>query len=469
MGTTESHLCNWIEFYNTGDSSVDLEDWTFSINDTVRAFADGDERGSGTVISAGGYLVLERVTDTCPNPVPESGDWYLAFGNLPNSGATLTLFRPDGSVSDEVIGGSDWENIGGDNATKQTAQRTPDGWITADPTPGRENYAHDPQQTDDTDTADSEQTIRAIPTQIISARAPTPRSLTLPDTELALSIVGPEYGYVNQPITFTASSSGVGQTIEASLQYEWNWGDMQNSDGGSTATHVYAHPGSYVITLYASYARHEQVARHSLIVLPTPLDIEQVGDMVHIHNTAPYEIDVSGVTISGVVERTFPERSFIPADSTVTIEASSLGITGPRLLMAYDPQGGFLASNHASLTGTVAGVTTTTAPSAASTNFIQASEPPEQPATSDIEADGQFRFSNDETYSVPTSDEGDELQSSERATDTTLLPVMTPSPRDDADDDHPAWWTWLVLLGLLCIAVVTLLYPQRHRLDERSE
>jgi len=467
MGTTESYLCNWIEFYNTGDSPVDLEDWTFRINDTVRAFVDG-EGGGGTVIPAGGYFVLERVTNTCPNPVPESDDWYLAFGNLPNSGATLTLLRPDESVADEVIGGVDWENVGGDNETKQTAQRTTDGWITADPTPGKENPGYDTQETEEIATS-SQRIIGSGPIRVKSARAPTPQSLTVPDTELALSIIGPEYGYVNQPITFTASSSGVGETIEASLRYEWNWGDMHNSGDGSTATHVYAHPGSYVITLSASYARHEQVTRHSILILPTPLAIEHIDDVVYIHNTAPYEIDVSGVTISGVTERVFPERSFIPADATITIDASSLGLTGPRLLMAYDPQGEFLASNHTSLTGAVAGVATTTAPEE-TVESESDSEPIEQVVVPSVDNSEQFRFSSDETYVATTTNAEDMSQASERATNTIPTPAMTPSSRADTEtEDEPSWWPLLALVGLLFLAAIVLLYPRRQQLDEKDE
>ena len=470
MGTTESHLCNWIEFYNTGDSSVDLEDWTLLINDTARPFADG-EGGTGTIIPAAGYFVLERVTNTCPNPVPESNNWYLAFGNLPNSGATLTLLRPNGSVSDEVVGGTDWQNVGGNNDTKQTAQRTPDGWITADPTPGKANAEKAEEQLDGDETPKTTtQTVRSgsSPSRFVSARALAPRPLTLPDTGLALSIVGPEYGYVNQPITLTASSSGVGETIEASLRYQWNWGDMHNSDAGSTATHTYAHPGSYVVTLYASYARQEQVARHSILILPTPLAIEQVGDLVHIHNTAPYEIDVSGVTLSGVTKRVFPERSFIPADATITIPASSLGLTGPRLLVAHDPQGEFLASNHTSLIGAVAGVATTAAPATTEQPEL-IFESPEQMVTPSVDNNEQFRFSGDEAYSVPTADKQENSENSENATDKIPVPAMTPSSRVDTEAGDPSWWPLLALLGLLFLAMVALLYPRRHRLDESDE
>lgn len=459
MGTTESHLCNWIELYNTGDQSVDVIDWSFEINDTVRALADGT--GPSSVVAPSGYLLLKRETATCPDPVPAVSGWSIVMGNLPNSGATLRLRRSDGSLADEVIGGTDWSNVGGDNDTKQTAQLTPNGWITADPTPGIQNT-----DTDSTVSApDSDTDDTSVSRRVRSARAPSPQSLTLPDTKLKLEIIAPEYGYVNQPLTVTASTSGVGDTIDASLQYHWNWGDLSEQNAGAEAVHTYQFPGTYIITAYASYARHEQVARHEVTILPTPLTIEVENGLVHIHNAAPYEIDVSRMTISGLHDKHFPKRSFIPAHGTITVSEAKLGIPARRPLLAYDRTGAIVASSEQSVA--VAGIAVSADEvNEESTATTQSTAPTQTGATTGT--DDNFRFSSPESTDTATSD----ISTNQAATTThATRSDSNPNPSSDTSDQSansneaavPAgvWWPPLALLLLLVVAAGALLAPRR--------
>lgn len=339
MGTTESHLCNWIEFYNSGTSDVDIIDWSLYINDTQRVISDGE--GSSTVIGAGEYWVLERKTDTCPNPVPERNDWYIVMGNLPNSGATISLRRGDGTIEDQVAGGENWQNIGGDNTTKDTAQRTDNGWVTATPTPGKSNISVSNSEEAVTDNGSSKRDER----RIVSARVNTLQSLTVPDSQLQLSIESSAYAYVNQPIALTASSSGVVDVIESSLQYDWNFGDLHTSSGEQSLKHVYRYPGTYVVTLHAGYARHEQIARHVITVLPINLEISHIDDVVHIHNTSPYEVDVSGFTITGITSSVVPSNTWLLPNSTLSIPSKELGISSQRLISITDSQNQVVATN----------------------------------------------------------------------------------------------------------------------------
>ncbi len=452
MGTTESHLCNWIELYNTGGQAVDLIDWSLQINDITRELADGE--GSSSMIAADDYLLLKRQTATCPDPVPTVPGWKFTMGNLPNSGATLRLLRPDGAIADEVVGGTDWSSVGGNNETKDTAQLTDTGWITAEPTPGAPNA-----NISGTTTTTSEQ-LSSTPTRIRSARAPRPQSLRVPDSELKVDIIGPDYGYVNQPLTLTASTSGVGDTIAASLQYAWNWGDFHNQGGGASVRHTYQFPGTYVITLFATYGRHEQVARHEVTILPTPLAIEVKNGLVHIHNTAPYEVDVSGVTISGASAQRFPPRSFIPAHGTITLTSVEVGAAPARPVLAHDRSGSVLASSH-DQTPTVAGEATSTPDAPIPTTSADAVSPVTREPTVTQAVDEAFRFSVTEAAAPATSAPPESPSVSSRSTTTIPSRTVSADVGSNNTSDRP-WWPPLALLILLVVAAAVLLTPYRR-------
>ena len=86
MGTTESYLCNWVELYNQSSTPVDVTEWTLEIDDTVRPLEEGD--GKTATVPSRGFLVLERVTNTCPDAVPgvlTLPRWILISSGLSSS------------------------------------------------------------------------------------------------------------------------------------------------------------------------------------------------------------------------------------------------------------------------------------------------------------------------------------------------------------------------------------------------
>jgi len=117
MGSHESANHEWIELFNSGES-ISVEGWTLGDGGNLTITLSG-------TIPANTYAVLER------NRSDEGSTSVTPFlnyaGALVNSGATLTLLRADGSVADQVSGGENWQNIGGDNTTKDTAQYTSSG------------------------------------------------------------------------------------------------------------------------------------------------------------------------------------------------------------------------------------------------------------------------------------------------------------------------------------------------------
>ncbi len=326
MGTDASANDEWIELHNSG-SAVSLDGWTLSDGMNLEIALSGTLAGNT-------YGVLERTDD---DSAPGSA-FMLYTGALTNSGATLTLRRGNGSIEDQVAGGENWQNIGGDNTTKETAQYTTSGWVTGPATPGRQNATAESTSPED-DEGDKE---AGVENDSTSSSNDIHISLERPDNELTLSIDGPTRGYVNQEIRFYVEPAGLGERILDSLSYVWNFGNLETSSDAE-ATVRYPHPGEYVVVVEAQYGDYQARARHNITILPSTLSLErnQAGDLL-VHNNASYEIDLSDYRLRGSREEVFPPFTLIAPRATLTIPQERVGGTG-LLTALYDGAGEMVA------------------------------------------------------------------------------------------------------------------------------
>lgn len=331
MGDTASANHEWLELHNDGET-VDVTGWS------VRDGANLHIELSG-VIAAGAYVVLERSSEESA-----PGSAFLIYtGALVNTGTTLRLERSDGSIEDQVSGGENWQDVGGDNVTKETAQYTTGGWVTAVATPGRAIAADEVEVV-----VAGEETAsvnNASPSVVQHAKSSEPVRLILPDVDLEMSIDAQKIGYVHQPIEIEVEPSGIGKTLIDSLQYEWNFGDGETATS-KKVTHVYDYPGTYVVTVYGGFKRQEQVARHEITILPVAISLttNEAGD-AQVNNDSPYEIDISGYKVSGIKEFIFPPRSVMLPNQTVTIAKKKLGGSKNQLVTIYDTKSALIASS----------------------------------------------------------------------------------------------------------------------------
>lgn len=160
---TSDSYNEWIEIYNDGASTLNLDNWTI----------DGKNFESIS-ISTGEYLVIARklIDGTSSNPdsfesvwgnddgVWNSNDGYNAvdgnFGyGLNNGGDTIILKDNNGVIKDSVTYSNDFAN--GDGKSLQLCGSS---WIEADPTPGSVNScpASGGQQSNNETTGTSSQT-----------------------------------------------------------------------------------------------------------------------------------------------------------------------------------------------------------------------------------------------------------------------------------------------------------------------
>jgi len=335
MGNSNSANDEWIELYNNGEV-INLDGWLLTDNNNLNISLSGSLGGNS-------YAVLERTDDSSA-----SGSAYLVYsGALTNVGAILTLKRADGSIEDQVAGGEDWENVGGNNSTKETAQYTSSGWITAAATPGKVNAAEDSGSNEEQESGEVITVSNSSSNSSVSDSKDTLIRGIL-DEDFELKIKAPSVVYVNQTFNLDAMPDGVSDRLFKRLNYSWSLGDGE-AGYQRYLTHSYQFPGNYVVVLTSKYNRIEQVARKNITVLPVNFSITRnsEGD-VQINNDAKYEINLSGYTVSGQKNIVLPENTILLAGATITISKENLSATYDSLVRLFDSESVLVASTNMS-------------------------------------------------------------------------------------------------------------------------
>lgn len=115
-GTFASPNDEWIELFNTSNEAINLTGWTLTDGGDIRISLQG-------TISSKGYFLLERTDNSTIADISAN---QIYRGNLRNSGETLRLTDPSGSLIDSANGGGgSWP--AGDAASRKSMERAGQG------------------------------------------------------------------------------------------------------------------------------------------------------------------------------------------------------------------------------------------------------------------------------------------------------------------------------------------------------
>jgi hypothetical protein len=428
MGTAANANDEWIELHNTGSETVSLDGWILDDGASLSIQLAG-------AIGAGEYALLERTDD---DTVSSKTALLIYTGALSNDGRTLTLRHVDTSIEDRVVCDTGWIECGGNNDTKDTAQRTSTGWVTGVPTPGGSNTSLDAGNTEEETSNESLETDETEESSLVSTHVTrsSTAQLKIPPV-LSVGIDAPIIAYVNQPINFLGVPSGLGKAILSSLTYSWNFGDG-NVTEGKEIQHQYAYPGTYIAVLNAVYATYKDTARKTITVLPVTITVTRVdANGIRIENTSDKEIDIGGFTLTGTSSFTFPDNTVILPQSSIVLSAKKVGnISEGTVLILRDRARTEVARDPRVYVPKIEGIFEYSVPLHVDSETIQPSE-------DDTE---------NETITVDNAD----------ATVTNTIPVYAEqSAYVGGTPDHTLWYPYAGLAGIIGIGIV-FLYIRRN-------
>ena len=165
---------------------------------------------------------------------------------------------------DRVVSGENW-SIGGDNATKDTAQRITNGWLTAAPTPraaNAENSANNNPPASEQSSSSSSQNS----SQTTSAEKPP---------EIKVEIIANRTAIVGADALFSGKALGADGKPLDNVRFLWNFGDGETKEG-QNVLHRFRFPGEYVVILDIAYGKWSSAARLTAIAIKSPLIISRV-------------------------------------------------------------------------------------------------------------------------------------------------------------------------------------------------
>lgn len=436
MGTTNSANDEWVELYNSGSSAVSLADWRLSdgINFNV-TLTDAN------TLAAGAYAVLER-TDESSAP---GTAFYIYTGSLPNTGATLKLYDATGALVDQVAGGENWELIGGDNTTKETAQYSSTGWQTAAATPGTATVGAT-NGVADTTSIEADTTDTQTVSSVVSYTSGSSNKTSTSPVTIRLEL--PKRVFVGQSVLFESVVSGGTKWQRGGQDTVWNFGDGTMSTE-RRPEHIYQYPGTYIVALESTYDDETTLLTQEVIVLPMNLSLSALSSgELQITNDAVYDVEVSGMQVKTQDETyTFPPHSFIKARGAVTLSLQLVPTTSGAVVALYDTENSVVAFNQ--LGRTAGGISTPTVqPAAART--VAATAPATRVASVAspiVETTPPIRVAGTSTSQPLTS---------QTATLINALPEAAP-PRSAAIEVTNLRWLSLAGVGLLVLLVIGLL------------
>lgn len=344
MGTEESYTNEWIELHNTSNAAVDLTDWALATSDDSPSVAL-----SGS-IQAGGYYMLERTDDAS---VPGVSADITYSGSLSNSGETIILTDASGAVVDEVVGGTEWERIGGDNESKATAQRTGNGeWVTAAATPKAANASAQEQSSQTTqsensiDTQETESAVQDTDAQTGNDTASdTDTHDQAEEGEPYVEIDSKPVGLVNVPISFTATAYDADGDVEDAAQFHWSFGDGAYRDTRN-AEHTYAYAGTYAVSMTATIDGEQYTKEQALSVREPHIAITEAdNEHVVLENKGERAVPLAGWTLaSGDEQFTIPDGTKLLAGATVAFSREVTDLSAVHGVVLQYPDGSKVVS-----------------------------------------------------------------------------------------------------------------------------
>lgn len=326
MGSGDNANAEWIELYNPGSDSIVMTGWKIT-----------SSTGSPTItlngtIAPGSYYLLTRTSTSIIDGV--TGDQAYT-GALANGGATITLTDALGGVIDEVIGGTNWTNIGGNNTTKETAQRNGATWVTAAATPKAENSSapSEPQgEVLGAETGTSTPEVTVGGSSLMSGVG----TYSLPKLYL---VVGPSRVVSTNDATpfraFVFDEKGKERTH---AEVHWSFGDGVRKRGNDVA-HAYRAPGTYLVVARAKLKYATAVRTLTVEVKDPEVSVGEVTDMgVEVRNEGDSILDISGWQLTqGSTSFYIPEDTALLSNTSVVFphEVTGLGQEGEIMLQAH--------------------------------------------------------------------------------------------------------------------------------------
>ena len=306
----------WVEIYNASGQSVDMSGWRLFESDTNHKLTPVQE---GAILGAGEYAIIADNPDMFLAENAYAGVLFDSAFSLKNGGELLVL--RDANLSD-VDSVSYDPAIGGDG-DGNSLQKSADGWIAGIPTPGRGvEVVSESGEEENGENASSEDSGGGSESGATGESAQSSGQSFSADPKIFANAGPPEItAIVGADTVFSGEAIGIKGFPLVNERYSWVFGDGGVAEG-STVTHAYMHPGTYIVVLNVSSGGFAASDTVTVRVVPPRIAVSRVGygagSFIEIRNDTEYKLNLSRWLLrSGESLFAIPEDTFILPNGTL--------------------------------------------------------------------------------------------------------------------------------------------------------
>lgn len=310
----------WIEIANNSASPVDLSEWRFAEANTNHKLIASQ---GGLVLNGSGYaIIVDNPEKFFASHSGYSGTVVNSSFSLGNTGETLALKMPDGSITDTVTYNSNQGGAGNGNSL----QKINENWKEGLPTPGKENLVNEAPLQKETNNSSRENSDQSIAKNATSDFPVEPQIFASLGLNSRTTLVG-------APIIFSAKVYGLKRESIDNARALWAFGDGAHKEGKSVS-HIYYYPGEYTVVLDASSGEFSASSRTRVVVSAPNLVVLSGGDIlrsfVSLENKSSEEIDLSGWQIFFNAKMfEFPKNTILSGKKKIIFPSEVTGLSTP--------------------------------------------------------------------------------------------------------------------------------------------
>jgi hypothetical protein len=287
----------WIEVYNSGDSSIDLSTYKLFENE-VNHKISGHNEGQ-TILEPQKYAIIADNSIKFLEDYSQNGLILDSAFSLRNDGEEVSIVDPDENKISTVNYATDWGANGTGNSLQITefrANSTGNDWIPADPTPflANKTEAENENSGDDTDSGDGSGSTGGSNNSDSDSTHSAINDLSdyKPKIDFKISAGRERHVTVNTPIEFELIHN---QDLNKGISASWSMGDG-NLIRGRGIDYVYSSVGTYNVVVNAKFEDENVTARTKIHVSEPKIELnyQKSGKTVDVmlKNTTNKEINL---------------------------------------------------------------------------------------------------------------------------------------------------------------------------------
>ena len=319
----------WIEVFNSGSISFDLNDWRF-FNNKDDSSPLRLQKGSG-ILGSGEYAIITNTSnvDSFSGIVFSSSQF-----SLPDDSVKYNTYKAISDSNKQIIDSVTYDtSLGGSKESGYSLSKISNSWKAALPTPGAKNISSSPNNSNNINDNTLVATINDNVQNITEIKTKT-KIVEIP--KIKTEIKSNVYAFVGIPLEFDVNTTGYSGESLFQGKYFWNFGDGDSKEIKASNinkfTHTFFYEGEYTVSVeyFTNYysTTPDAVDKMIIKVIPANILISKIGDekdfFVEISNDTNYDSNLSNWALLG------NEKSFIFPKNTI-LKSKNKIILSPKI------------------------------------------------------------------------------------------------------------------------------------------